>query len=324
MRTFIVGLAALAFALPLSWGYAQDSESNGGDVAFTSQVALDATKKFNKEYMPVRDKFVQALNTAKDAESKKGNLEEVKKIDAMIEGDLTQEPGNMSVRTARTLYKNSLMSLCKTYVTTMNAAIKKELSGGSKDEAGKIKSVATDMDKLVNSEKTVSASFKVEAKQDWQESTVEITEGSKVSFYCTGRWSPGTKMETVNVGGGKRGGGGGTREVENQINGDADDFNPQYKIGEGEMKSFGKKFEFTASEAGKLSFSMSEISGYNGKPKGDINIKITVTPPDCLPKLHEMVSKLFEANIKPEDGDSSGVGGTPTAPPPEPPAEGAK
>ena len=238
---------------------------------FSSKKGNVAAQKFKKSYDLVYDKFDKSMEVSRGFAAKQGNIEEIKKIQASLEGDFSQEFETPTAKTAIKSFKTNFQRLCKDYVSDLKTALKAELAAGNVDAAEELQPTIEKLE--VNSKvmKYSTKTFRVEAEKGWQVSDIEVIKGDKVTLYCSGTWTAYQRSSKQ----------------------DADTNKLELKIADSESIKSGKNSEFNAKKTGKISFRMDQrLKGKRNTPSGTLTVKVTRTPFDSFQKLHDLVLGL--------------------------------
>jgi len=247
---------------------------------FSSKKANSAAQKFKKSYDGFYGKLDKSMGVSRGFAARQGKIEEVKKIQAALEGDFNQEFESSTAKIAVKSFKSSVIKLCQVLVYDLKLAMKSDLTSGNIEAAEEIQATIKKLEEVApKTSKDSIKSFRVDAEKGWQLSDIEVVKGDKVTLYCTGTWTAYKKKSKK----------------------DADTNRLELKIGDSQSFKSGKKSEFNAKKTGKISFRMDhKLKGRRDSPYGSLSVKVTITPLDSFQKLHNLVLNINGKKTKKE------------------------
>ena len=246
--------------------------THGEDCSFFKEKkANTATDKIVKGYQTAEKKFKSSLESAKKTASQKGDLDEVKRIEAAMEGESITDFTLSRCKSARKTLDNSMVRLAEAYIKEMGNAMKSALKDHGTDGAEEIEHIVQKLERAVERDAVARGEgkvtkFVVYANKDWQDASLEVEKGDTVFIEASGKWSNGARKRV------------GKRKWE-YIYGDADTVHFEARVDKAVKKNLGKSESIDATKGGKIEFRMTPYrKARRGDANGALVLKIRVSP----------------------------------------------
>jgi len=251
--------------------------------------ANQATTKSVEELQAAYKKFTDKLEAAKSAAVKKNDIDEVTRI----ENALKNEPfdSEFSTFAAKTAYKSlvfQIKSEIKDFQHSLESGIKEALAAGDTEDAANMKSISEKLDEILKAEAGDESrtKFTVDANKDWQETDIQVKQGTTVTLESSGKWSAGARKKE-------------SKDKWEYIYGDADTYNLQASINEKVIGRGGITWNFVSPADGILRLRMLPVRNRArlGDAQGSLSVKITLTTESSAKDIYHAIASILATSI---------------------------
>ncbi|MBN2711666.1 MAG: hypothetical protein JXR97_04430, partial [Planctomycetes bacterium] len=235
-------------------------------------------------FIESREAYHKSLETARAQAAQKGNLEEVKNLEAALAGEYAGEFASYTAKTAKKSFDGKVDRLTKTLTYELKEAMKKILVKGDTEEAERINNLVERIDAAKSGTGGVSGkTISVEAVKDWQPTGIVLTKGLKVKLVCKGKWSSGARKKV------------GSNRWEN-IYGDADTYNIQARVGGSKAAQGGAEWDFVAANEGELLLRMFPYRSRANlaEAKGTMSVTISVEDTNPTRGIENLLAEILK------------------------------
>jgi hypothetical protein len=291
-------IAALSLIIILECGANVCAADPVRTLTFKNPTAEKAAKDFEDDFQKALATYHRALESARKTAAGRADLEEVNKIDAAIAGEPTGEFSTSSANSARKSFESTLKRLSKNTARDFTSVLKKVLTEGGTEEAERVNDVVEKLSSIKEGGSSKTASAKVYAEKDWQNSGIEVSVGDTVSIKAEGAWGPGTRKWLG-------------KDKWEYLEGDADTYNYVVAIDGKDIARCGTVNEFTIETAGELSFKMANYGNQarRGDAKGALSLKLKISNETFVDDTQDVIRKLIyggaESSANKKDGKTS-------------------
>lgn len=298
LLTLSLVIAAPASAAETSAEGQKQESAQSLHVNFTNAAARSATEKLQSTVRPALLKYYQALESARQGAVRKGDLEEVKRLDSALTKEDVSDFTSSSARSANQSLESTLRRAVKIYTTALQATMPTVLAADDTAQAEAIQAVITAFETALLESENIAKTVTVYANKNWQDSGITVKKGTVIGFKAKGKWSPGARKK-IRKGKWK------------YIYGDPDTYNVEMRIIGKYKHTFGKTWELTAPAEGELSFRMSPVRwrGRLGEAQGVVKVKVKFDRSSAreTTSLYSLVSQLIaqeSSTTEKKEGDN--------------------